>query len=150
MDRGTAFAPLREQNFRWYFLVPDRRTPAGSTMAPVALAFAVLEVSDSPSALGAVLAANSIPLVLFLLFGGVIADRLPRVLLLRVGNFVLAGTQGAVAFLVITDTAELWMLIVLEAVNGFTLALSFPALAGADAAAGAARDAAAGQRPASR
>ena len=99
-------------------------------MAPVAVAFAVLEVSDSPSALGAVLAANTIPMVLFLLFGGVIADRLPRVLVLRVGNLVLAGTQGAVALLVITDTAELWMLIVLEAVNGAALALVLPALAG--------------------
>jgi hypothetical protein len=124
----AALAPLRERNFRSFFL-SSFINMAGSTMAPVALAFAVLEVSDSPSALGAVLAANSIPLVLFLLFGGVIADRLPRVLILRVGNLVLAVTQGAVAALVITDTAELWMLIVLEAVNGTTMALVFPAFA---------------------
>ena len=124
----SAFAPMRVPNFRWYFLsnVIDM---AGSTMAPVALAFAVLEVSDSPKALGAVLAANSIPLVLFLLFGGVIADRLPRVLILRVGALVLAVTQGMVAALVITNTAELWMLIVLEALNGLTLAMVFPAFA---------------------
>ena len=124
----SAFAPMRVPNFRWYFLsnVIDM---AGSTMAPVALAFAVLEVSDSPKALGAVLAANSIPLVVFLLFGGVIADRLPRVLILRVGAMVLAVTQGMVAALVITDTAELWMLIVLEALNGLTLAMVFPAFA---------------------
>ena len=60
------------------------------------------------------LAADSIPMVLLLLFGGVIADRLPRVLLLRVGNLVIAGTQGAVALLVLTDTAELWMLVALR------------------------------------
>jgi len=124
----AAFAPMRVPNFRWYFL-SSFINMAGSTMAPVALAFAVLEVSDSPSALGAVLAANSVPLVLFLLFGGVIADRLPRVLILRVGSLVLAATQGMVATLVITDTAELWMLIVLEALNGLTLALVFPAFA---------------------
>ena len=124
----SAFAPMRVPNFRWYFLsnVIDM---AGSTMAPVALAFAVLEVSNSPTALGAVLAANSIPLVLFMLFGGVVADRLPRVLILRVGNLVLAATQGMAATLVITDHAELWMLIVLEALNGLTLALVFPAFA---------------------
>ena len=79
MSRGSAFAPLREPNFRWYFLSSSINM-IGNTMAPVALAFAVLEVSDSPRALGAVLAANTIPMVLFLLFGGVIADRLPRVL----------------------------------------------------------------------
>jgi MFS family permease len=64
-----------------------------------------------------------------MLFGGVIADRLPRVLILRVGSLVLAVTQGMVATLVITDTAELWMLIVLEALHGLTLALVFPAFA---------------------
>ena len=124
----TAFAPMRVPNFRWYFL-SSLIDMAGTTMAPVALAFAVLEVSDSPTALGAVLAANSIPMVLFMLFGGVIADRLPRVLILRVGSLVLAVTQGMVATLVITSTAELWMLIVLEALHGLTLALVFPAFA---------------------
>jgi MFS family permease len=129
MDRGSAFAPLRVRSFRQFFFAQTVNT-VGSTMAPVALAFAVLEVSDSATALGAVLAANSIPMVLLLLFGGVIADRLPRVLLLRVGNLVLAATQGGVALLVITDTAELWMLIALEAVNGAAVALTLPALAG--------------------
>jgi MFS family permease len=124
----SAFAPMRVPNFRWYFLSTFINM-AGSTMAPVALAFAVLEVSDSPKALGAVLAANSIPLVLFMLFGGVIADRLPRVLILRLGNLVLAATQGLAAMLVITGAAELWMLIVLEALNGLTMALVFPAFA---------------------
>jgi MFS family permease len=119
---------MRAPNFRWFFL-SSLVNMAGSTMAPVALAFAVLEVSDSPTALGAVLAANSIPLVLFMLFGGVIADRLSRVLILRVGSLVLAVTQGMAAALVITGTAELWMLIVLEALNGLTLALVFPAFA---------------------
>jgi len=60
----------------------------------------------------------------------VIADRLARVLLLRVGNLVIAGTQGVVALLVLTDQAELWMLIALEAMNGAAVALSLPALAG--------------------
>src|SRR5262245_25825690 len=98
MHSGAAFAPMRERNFRWYFLAQLVNT-AGSTMAPVALAFAVLDVSDSASALGLVLASNSLPLVFFMLVGGVVADRLPRVLILRVGNLVLAGTQGAVALL---------------------------------------------------
>jgi MFS family permease len=124
----SAFAPMRVANFRWYFL-SSFVNMTGSTMTSVALAFAVLEVSDSPTALGAVLAASSIPLVLFMLFGGVIADRLPRVLILRVGNLALAGTQGMAAALVITGKAELWMLIVLEALNGLTMALVFPAFA---------------------
>lgn len=124
-----ALAPLRERNFRWYFL-SETVNVAGSMMAGIALAFSVLEVSDSPSALGLVLAANSIPLVLFLLWGGVIADRLSRALIMRVGNLVLFASQGAAALLVITGAADLWMLVVLQAVNGATLAVVFPAYAG--------------------
>lgn len=127
--RRSALAPLQHRNFRWYFFA-DAVNLAGSAMSSVALAFAVLSVSSSATALGAVLAANTVPLILFLLFGGVIADRLPRVLIVRVGNVAAALTQGTAAYLVITGQAHLWMLIVLEALNGVVLAVLFPALQG--------------------
>ncbi|MFL6062645.1 MAG: MFS transporter [Marmoricola sp.] len=129
MPTTAPLAPLRNRDFRRFYIAQVVDT-SGSYMAPVALAFAVLHVSDSPSALGAVLAANSIPLVVFLLFGGVLADRLPRLLVIRVANLGAAATQGAVAALVLTGHAELWMLIVLEAVNGTLQAALFPALQG--------------------
>lgn len=124
-----ALAPLRETNFRWYFAARIIST-AGTMMAPVALAFAVLDVSNSASALGQVLAARSIPLVVFLLIGGVIADRIDRALVMRVSNLLAALTQGMVAWLVITGHAELWQLIILEVINGTVAAASFPAMAG--------------------
>jgi MFS family permease len=121
-------APLRERNFRWYFASRFVNT-LGNMMAPVALAFAVLEVTDSATALGQVLAARTIPLVLFLLWGGVIADRFPRTLVLQVSNVASGITQAAIAVLVIAGTAELWALIVLSAVQGVLSAMAFPALA---------------------
>jgi MFS family permease len=131
MESGVqsgSLAPLRHANFRWYYIASTVNT-AGSSMAGVALAFAVLSIDSSPSALGYVLAANTIPMVLFLLFGGVIADRLPLTLVLRFGMLVVGGSQAAAAILVISGAAELWMLIVLEVVNGTVLAMAFPALA---------------------
>lgn len=128
MSRGSALAPLRVPAFRAFFTA-SAVNMVGSTMAPVALAFSVLHVTDSASALGIVLASNAVPMVLFMLFGGVLADRISRVLLVRVGSVVLAATQGAAAALVITGTADLWMLSVLEALNGLVLALTFPAYA---------------------
>jgi MFS family permease len=125
-DRLDSLAPLRHPNFRWYFVASTAIT-AGGTMAGVALAFAVLSIDNSASALGLVLAAGTVPMVLFLLFGGVVADRLPLTLVLRVGMVVMGGTQGFAAALVITGTAEIWMLVVLEAVNGTVWALTFPA-----------------------
>lgn len=121
-------APLRERNFRWYFASRLVNT-LGNMMAGVALAFAVLDIADSPTALGQVLAAHTIPLVLFLLWGGVIADRFPRAVVLQVSNVFSGLTQGAIALLVITGSAQLWMVIVLSGLNGLLSAMSFPALA---------------------
>ena len=127
-DRGSALATLREPNFRFYFL-SRLVNGAGSTMNGIALAFAVLEVSHSPSALGTVLAAHSIPMVAFLLAGGVIADRFGRTLVIQVCNILAGVTQLAIAGLVITGHAQIWHLIVLTAINGIVASISFPALA---------------------
>jgi len=120
---------LRERNFSWFFWSRFVNL-TGGTMASVALAFAVLEVTDSASALGQVLAARSIPMVVFLLLGGVIADRFPRALVLQLSNVTSGLTQGTAAYLVISGHAEIWMLIALEAVNGATSAASMPAMQG--------------------
>ncbi|RLV49796.1 MFS transporter [Nocardioides mangrovicus] len=126
MTSGT-LAPLRAPVFRWFF-ASQGVNRLGSTMAPIALAFAVLELSRAPWALGAVLAARTIPLVAFLLIGGVVADRLPRSLVLTVGNTLAGLTQAAAAALVISGHAEIWMLVVLEALNGTLSAITLPAL----------------------
>ena len=60
------------------------------------------------------LAAHTIPMVLLLLWGGVISDRFPRALVLQLSNVASAITQGLIAFLVLTGSAELWMLIALS------------------------------------
>lgn len=128
MTWKDAAAPLRERGFAWYFASRFTNT-LGSMMANIALAFAVLDITDSASALGQVLAAHTIPMVLLLLWGGVISDRFPRTLVLQVSNVASAASQGLLAFLVITGTAELWMIIVLTAVHGAVSAISFPAMA---------------------
>ena len=121
-------APLRERNFRWFFASRFVNT-FGGVMANIALAFAVLEITDSPAALGQVLAAHMIPVVIFLLGGGVIADRFPRAVVLQVSNVVSGLLQGVIALMVITRTAEIWMLIVLTAIQGVSSAVAFPAMA---------------------
>ena len=128
MTTSAALAPLRERNFRLYFSSRVVNL-LGSLMAPVALAFAVLGISDSPTALGAVLAAHSIPMVVFLLAGGVLADRFGRTLVIQSSNVLAGLTQLAIAVLVISGTAEIWHLVVLTAVNGVAAAAALPALA---------------------
>ena len=98
----------------------------GSAMAPVALAFAVLRLTHSTSDLGIVLAARGVSVVVFLLLGGVISDRLPRPAVM-VGSSVLAGlSQSAAAALLLTGSAHVAALAALQVVNGATSAFSVP------------------------
>ena len=127
MTWRESLAPMADRRFRWFF-ASRAVNILGTTMAPVALAFAVLAIEDSAAALGQVLAARSIPMVLFLLAGGVIADRFGRRLVIQVANAVCVVSQGLAAGLVITGHAELWHLVVIEAVNGTAAAASFPAM----------------------
>jgi MFS family permease len=124
-----ALTPLRDSRFAWYFSGRAVST-IGSVMAPVALAFAVLDLTGSASALGVVVAARTLPQVLFLLVGGAVADRFSRSLVMQVSHILSALTQGIVAVLLLTGTASLWMVIVLEALNGIVSAFTFPAFQG--------------------
>lgn len=123
-----SFAPLAHPAFRW--LLAGRTTAMiGNAMAPIALAFAVLDLTSSVMSLGIVVAARSLTNVLFLLWGGVVADRMPRQLVLIGSSAVSAASQGLIAFLVIAGTASVPLLVVLAAVNGMSSAFSFPASA---------------------
>lgn len=122
-------APFRSPPFRWYFASRSVNL-IGNTMAPVALAFAVLSVSKAPIALGVVLAAHTVPLLVFLLLGGVAADRWGRARLIAGSNLASGLSQGAVAALVLSGHAQLWHLVVLSAVNGVAAAAGIPAMNG--------------------
>ena len=128
MSWAAAVQPLRQRNFAWYFGSRFVNT-LGTMMANIALTFAVLDLTDSAAALGQVLAAHTIPMIVLLLWGGVISDRFPREVVIQVSNVASAITQGLIAFLVLTGTAELWMLIALSVVHGAVSAISFPAMA---------------------
>ncbi|PYY31884.1 MFS transporter [Curtobacterium sp. MCBD17_030] len=120
------FGPLRSAPFRW--LLAARTTSIlGNAVAPIALAFAVLDLTGSAADLGLVVAARSVANVAVLLFGGVIADRLPREMVLVGTSCAAAVTQAAVAVLVITGSASIPSLVVLSVLNGAVAAVSLPA-----------------------
>jgi len=124
----TSPGPLAFAPFRW--LLAARTTAiVGNAVAPIALAFAVLDLTGSAADLGVVVAARSLANVGMLLFGGVIADRLPRNVVLVGASLAAAATQGLVATLVLTGTAAVWSLALLGIVNGAVAAVSLPAAA---------------------
>ena len=128
MRFGATVGTLAEREFRLLFL--GRLVSfLGSAFAPVAIAFAVLQVG-SASDLGLVLAASMLPTVLFVLVGGVIADRLPRHTVLVVSNLVSGAAQGLFAVVIVSGHAQLWELIAIQAVRGVSTAFFFPAAQG--------------------
>jgi MFS family permease len=122
-------SPLRVANFR-YFFIGEVVNTAGSSMSGIALAFAVLRIDDSATALGWVVAASTLPMVAFMLIGGALADRLPRALVLRGCNLIQGIVQAIVATLVLTGVAEIWHLVALSFVTGTVFAVSYPAFHG--------------------
>jgi MFS family permease len=122
-------APLRLREFRLLFL-GQGVSLLGDGMLGVALSFAVLDLTGSTSDLGFVFVARSVPLVLFLLVGGVFADRLPRRAVMLASDAVRFAAQGALAALLISGTAQLWHVVVLQAIVGGASAFFYPASTG--------------------
>ncbi len=117
--------PLRFRNFR--LLVTGTATSSlGNAIAPVALAFAVLDLGGSASDLGFVVAAYALADVVTALFGGVLGDRVARQLMMEGSNAACALSQGLVAVLVVGGWATIPVLAALGAVNGALGALSGP------------------------
>jgi MFS family permease len=129
MNVKDSFAPVREPQFRLLFSAQAIST-FGDMLVPVALAFAVLDLTGSASDLGFVLTARLVPMVLFMLAGGVWADRLPREALMIGSSLARLVTQSVLGVLLVGGSARIWELVVLQAANGAATAFYRPASTG--------------------
>ncbi len=118
--------PLRFRAFRLLFAAQSI-SAIGDRLVPVALAFAVLDLTGSVTDLGIVLAAQMIPLMLFVLIGGIWADRLRRERIMLASDCTRAVAQGVTAWLLLTGRAQIWQLATLQAVYGMAEAFFSPA-----------------------
>jgi MFS family permease len=120
---------LREREFD-KLLTGQVVSNVGEAMIPVAVSFAVLDMTDSPTAVGIVLAAGVVPVVLFVLVGGVWADRLPRQRVMMGADLMRAGLQALLAVLLLSGRATVPEIVVLQAARGTAEAFFRPALTG--------------------
>ncbi|MDH4334158.1 MAG: MFS transporter [Chloroflexota bacterium] len=120
---------LSERNFRLLWLGQTGST-FGDGLTFVAIAFAVIGLGGSATDLGLVFAAYSLPNVVFLLAGGVWADRLPRNLVMLTSDGIRAVVQTGFAYLLFSGSAEIWHLIVVAALHGTSSAFFVPAATG--------------------
>jgi MFS family permease len=120
---------LRHHDFRNLWLAQST-SAMGDGVVVVALALFVTDLTGSPTDVGIVLFAQLLPLVSFLLIGGVWADRLPRARVMLTADVVRAALHTLLAILIFTDTVEIWHMVVIEACFGTAQAFSVPAYTG--------------------
>jgi MFS family permease len=121
--------PLEERPFRLLW-IGRTVSDAGDALVPLAIAFAVLDLTGSAADLGLVLAALFASRVVFIVAGGVWSDRLPRQLVMVGADLVRAAVHAVIAVAFFTDAVEVWYLIVSSAVFGAASAFFGPASTG--------------------
>ncbi|MEA2241631.1 MAG: hypothetical protein QOD24_1187, partial [Solirubrobacteraceae bacterium] len=108
---------LRERDYRLLFGA-QTVSLLGDGMVNVALAFAVIDLGGGAPEIGLVFTARALALIVCLLFGGVIGDRLPRRAILIRADLARVVSQGALAAALIAGRPGFWVLALLSAVTG--------------------------------
>ena len=116
---------LRVRPFRWYWAA---QWPVflGTWMQVVALGYYVYQQTGSTAAIGAVAAADGLPAVLLSMFGGVLADRMPRRQILLITQSTLGLSAGVLAALVATHNAGLLAVMLIAVVFGSADSVDLP------------------------
>jgi MFS family permease len=102
----------------------------GDAMVTLIIGLYVTDLTGSASAVGLVLGAYYGPLVLFLLLGGVVADRLPRRTVMIASDAVRGVLHALVALLIAFDVAQVWHLVAIGLLFGTAAAFFRPAYTG--------------------
>jgi MFS family permease len=122
-------AIFAERDFRIFYL-GYATSLFGSAMSPIAINFALLDQGVSPSGLGYVLAAGVVPQVLFMIGGGVLADRIGRRPVMLVSDAGRMAVMATAAALLFAGSSPVWAFVVLAALRGAGDAFFSPALGG--------------------
>jgi MFS family permease len=120
---------LRYPDFRYLFL-GQSASAVGDQAVVVSLGLFITQLTGSPTDLGLVLAAQTLPLVMLLLFGGVWADRLPRHRIMIVTDVIRGALHATLAILIFAGAVRIWELVVIEALFGAAQAFFSPAYSG--------------------
>ncbi|HZR96591.1 MAG TPA: MFS transporter [Gaiellaceae bacterium] len=117
---------LRDRNFRLLFAA-RAVSYVGTYLAPIAVAFAVLDLGGSATDVGLSFAAWTLAQVATLAFGGVLGDRLPRRLVMVGSDTASFAVRTLMGVLLVSGHASVWELIVLQALGGAAVAFYSPA-----------------------
>jgi MFS family permease len=116
---------LRHRNYRLFF-AGQAVSLVGTWMMTVALSWLVLELTGDPFMLGVVSAAQFLPVLLLGLFGGLIADGLPKRRTLIITQALAAILSLILFLLAVTGTVQVWQIVLIAAIGGVRNAVDLP------------------------
>jgi MFS family permease len=122
---GTTFRALRNRNYRLFYF-SQTISLSGTWMQTIAQAWLVLQLTGSKVALGTVTMLQFLPITIFVLFAGVIADRVPKRKLILVTQTLAMSQAIALAALVWSGQVQLWHVYALALVLGLANAFEQP------------------------
>jgi MFS family permease len=120
---------LRARDFRLLWAGQSVST-IGDALVLVAVGIYVTRLTGDPSDVGLVLGAYSLPVVVFVLLGGVLADRLPRQQVMIASDLVRCSLHVVLALLILTEVVQIWHMVVIGALFGTAEAFFRPAYTG--------------------
>jgi MFS family permease len=123
--RFSIFAALRHRNFQLFYS-GQTISLTGTWMQSIAFSWLVLVLTNSAFYLGLVGALQTLPVLLFSLLGGVVADHTSKLRLLFITQAVLMLLALALGVLVETKVIQIWMLFVLVFLSGTAMAFDIP------------------------
>src|SRR3954447_6741034 len=118
-----------DRNFRLLF-AGRAISYVGTYLAPIAVAFGVLDLGGGATAVGLSFAAWTLAQVAMLGLGGVVGDRLPRRSVMIASDLSSTVVRVVMGVLLLSGHAEVWELIVLQALGGASVAFYNPAFYG--------------------
>src|SRR6478735_2007638 len=124
----TTLAGLRAFNHRNYrlFFIGQAISLIGTWMQQVAQSWLVLTLTHDPIWLGVIVAAQFLPVLVFGLFAGVIADSWPKRRLLLITQITKMILAFIVFVLVVTGSIQVWMLVLIALALGVANAVDMP------------------------
>ncbi|MCX6122755.1 MAG: MFS transporter [Ignavibacteriales bacterium] len=120
------FAALKHRNYRFWFW-GQMVSLFGTWMQTTAQGFLIYQVTHSSAYLGYVGFAYGVPSWFFMLYGGVVADRVSRRKLLIITQSIMMILAFVLSALVFTDTVRAWHILVLAFGLGLANAFDAPA-----------------------
>jgi len=120
---------LRSLRHRPFALLWTGQTTSrlGDNLYRIALAWWVLEKTGSATAMGTVLVLSQVPMLMFLLIGGVVVDRFPRIRIMFISDILSGSVVMFIAIFSWLNLLEIWHIYLASIIFGLVQAFFFPA-----------------------